>query len=185
MQILIRLHARAHIERVIFQQVAQNTCERSIMVSPPQGPKPLGMEGRLVRDQNQQQHNQSCDAPRRAPGLVDGLLLRPRQPNHKPPVNKHVADHKDEDDRDEEEEKAQAELGLVHLGLVLGVPREGEEEHHDGKDGDQGGRREGEGGHGLPPPPLLPLGTSPATKEPPHVMLALCCLAMSFGEVLS
>jgi len=118
------------------------------------------MEGRLVRYQHQEQHNQGCDAPRRAPGPVDRLLLRPRQAKHKPPVNNHVSGHEDEDDRDEEEEEAQAELGLVYLGLEIGVPREGEEEHYDGEDGDQGRRREGEGGHGLPSPPLLPLGSA-------------------------
>lgn len=124
------------------------------------------MERRLIRYQHQQQHDQGRDAPRRAPGTVDCLLLWPRQLDHKPPVNKHVTDHKDDDDRNEQEQKAQAELCLHDLCLVVGIPREGEEEDDDGEEGKQRGRREGEGGHGLPPPPLLPWGSPPLAKEP-------------------
>lgn len=142
------------------------------MWSPPQRAKPLRMKRRLIRNKHQQQHNQSRHPPRRAPGPMNRLLLRPRQPNHEPPINKHVTRHKYEHNRNKEEEKAEAELSLLNLGLVVRVPWEGEEEHDDGEDGDQWRRREGEGGDCVFPPPLV--AWSPTiTKEPWHFVLVV------------
>ncbi|CAL9077031.1 unnamed protein product [Musa acuminata var. zebrina] len=155
------------------------------LIHPPQRPKPLSVEGRLVRDHHQQHQHQQQHPPRRAPRRMYRLPPRPRQPEHEPAIPHHVAGDDDERGREEEEEEPEAGLGAPHLRLVVPVPRHGQEKDDDGEYGDELRGREGEGGKCLLSPSMLPLGSSPLREEPRHGRCLACLLSMALQDVSS
>lgn len=88
--------------------------------------KPLRVEGGLVRHQQKKHHQQDGDAPRRTPGLAGrGVAVRPELPQGEPAAGKPRKHNEDEQNGQQEEEELDVDHGILELGLVVGVLREG------------------------------------------------------------